>query len=121
MKEKIIQGGIVNGEKMLVCPTWEDEFQKAIHKTGGCFRISMDYSAVDVSWWKELEKIAGKYGYTLDSESLEMVGDIWGAIIGVGCCYSPSFLEVAPGKGYLFCSLFIFADVYQFVPFERGE
>ncbi len=60
MKEKIIQGGIVNGEKMLVCPTWEDEFQKAIHKTGGCFRISMDYSAVDVSWWKELEKIAGK-------------------------------------------------------------
>ena len=28
MKEKIIQGGIVNGEKMLVCPTWEDEFQK---------------------------------------------------------------------------------------------
>ena len=52
---------------MLVCPTWEDEFQKAIHKTGGCFRISMDYSAVDVSWWKELEKIAGKYGYTLDS------------------------------------------------------
>ena len=63
MKEKIIQGGIVNGEKMLVCPTWEDEFQKAIHKTGGCFRISMDYSAVDVSWWKELEKIAGKYGY----------------------------------------------------------
>lgn len=65
MKEKIIQGGIVNGEKMLVCPTWEDEFQKAIHKTGGCFRISMDYSAVDVSWWKELEKIAGKYGYTL--------------------------------------------------------
>ena len=42
MKEKIIQGGIVNGEKMLVCPTWEDEFQKAIHKTGGCFRISMD-------------------------------------------------------------------------------
>ena len=33
-------------------------FKKAIHKTGGCFRISMDYSAVDVSWWKELEKIA---------------------------------------------------------------
>ena len=29
MKEKIIQGGIVNGEKMLVCPTWEDEFQKS--------------------------------------------------------------------------------------------
>ena len=55
MKEKIIQGGIVNGEKMLVCPTWEDEFQKAINSTGGCFRISMDYSAVDVSWWKELE------------------------------------------------------------------
>ena len=27
MKEKIIQGGIVNGEKMLVCPTWEDELQ----------------------------------------------------------------------------------------------
>ena len=49
MKEKIIQGGIVNGEKMLVCPTWEDEFQKAINSTGGCFRISMDYSAVDVS------------------------------------------------------------------------
>lgn len=58
MKEKIIQGGIVNGEKMLVCPTWEDEFQKAINSTGGCFRISMDYSAVDVSWWKELEAIA---------------------------------------------------------------
>ena len=57
MKEKIIQGGIVNGEKMLVCPTWEDEFQKAINSTGGCFRISMDYSAVDVSWWKELEAI----------------------------------------------------------------
>ena len=75
MKEKIIQGGIVNGEKMLVCPTWEDEFQKAIHKTGGCFRISMDYSAVDVSWWKELEKIAGKYGYTLDSEQLEIIQD----------------------------------------------
>ena len=34
MKEKIIQGGIVNGEKMLVCPTWEDEFQKAINSTG---------------------------------------------------------------------------------------
>ena len=32
MKEKIIQGGIVNGEKMLVCPTWEDEFQKAIQR-----------------------------------------------------------------------------------------
>ena len=61
MKEKIIQGGIVNGEKMLVCPTWEDEFQKAINSTGGCFRISMDYSAVDVSWWKELEAIAKKY------------------------------------------------------------
>ncbi len=40
MKEKIIQGGIVNGEKMLVCPTWEDEFQKAIHKTGGCFGLA---------------------------------------------------------------------------------
>ena len=73
MKEKIIQGGIVNGEKMLVCPTWEDEFQKAINSTGGCFRISMDYSAVDVSWWKELEAIAKKYGYTLDSESLEII------------------------------------------------
>ena len=73
MKEKIIQGGIVNGEKMLVCPTWEDEFQKAINSTGGCFRISMDYSAVDVSWWKELEAIAKKYGYTLDSESLEIM------------------------------------------------
>ena len=60
MKEKIIQSGIVNGEKMLVCPTWEDEFQKAINSTGGCFRISMDYSAVDVSWWKELEAIAKK-------------------------------------------------------------
>ena len=47
----------MNGEKMLVCPTWEDEFQKAINSTGGCFRISMDYSAVDVSWWKELEAI----------------------------------------------------------------
>ena len=50
----------MNGEKMLVCPTWEDEFQKAINSTGGCFRISMDYSAVDVSWWKELEAIAKK-------------------------------------------------------------
>lgn len=59
MKEKIIQGGIVNGEKMLVCPTWEDEFQKAINSTGGCFRISMDYSAVDVRGgknWKRLLK-----------------------------------------------------------------
>ena len=27
MKEKIIQGGIVNGVKMLVCPTWEEDFQ----------------------------------------------------------------------------------------------
>ena len=51
----------------------EDEFQKAINSTGGCFRISMDYSAVDVSWWKELEAIAKKYGYTLDSESLEII------------------------------------------------
>ena len=53
----------MNGEKMLVCPTWEDEFQKAINSTGGCFRISMDYSAVDVSVvgknWKRLLK---KYG-----------------------------------------------------------
>ena len=73
MKEKIIQGGIVNGVKMLVCPTWEEDFQTEIHKTGGCLRISMNYSAVDVSWWKELEKIAGKYGYTLDSESLEII------------------------------------------------
>ena len=56
MKEKIIQGGIVNGEKMLVCPTWEDEFQKAIHKTGGCFRISMDYSAIDVSGGKNWKR-----------------------------------------------------------------
>ena len=36
MKEKIIQGGIVNGVKMLVCPTWEEDFQTEIHKTGGC-------------------------------------------------------------------------------------
>ena len=48
MKEKIIQGGIVNGVKMLVCPTWEEDFQNEIHKTGGCLRISMNYSAVDV-------------------------------------------------------------------------
>lgn len=48
-------------------------FKKAINSTGGCFRISMDYSAVDVSWWKELEAIAKKYGYTLDSESLEII------------------------------------------------
>ena len=54
MKEKIIQGGIVNGVKMLVCPTWEEDFQTEIHKTGGCLRISMNYSAVDVSYWKEL-------------------------------------------------------------------
>ena len=33
MKEKIIQGGIVNGVKMLVCPTWEEDFQTEIHKT----------------------------------------------------------------------------------------
>ena len=39
MKEKIIQGGIVNGVKMLVCPTWEEDFQTEIHKTGGCLRI----------------------------------------------------------------------------------
>ena len=56
MKEKIIQGGIVNGVKMLVCPTWEEDFQTEIHKTGGCLRISMNYSAVDVSWWKETGK-----------------------------------------------------------------
>ena len=56
MKEKIIQGGIVNGVKMLVCPTWEEDFQTEIHKTGGCLRISMNYSAVDVSYWKELEE-----------------------------------------------------------------
>lgn len=42
MKEKIIQGGIVNGVKMLVCPTWEEDFQTEIHKTGGCLRISME-------------------------------------------------------------------------------
>ena len=53
MKEKIIQGGIVNGVKMLVCPTWEEDFQTEIHKTGGCLRISMNYSAVDVSpFWR---------------------------------------------------------------------
>ena len=50
MKEKIIQGGIVNGVKMLVCPTWEEDFQTEIHKTGGCLRISMNYSAADVSY-----------------------------------------------------------------------
>ena len=66
MKEKIIQGGIVNGVKMLVCPTWEEDFQTEIHKTGGCLRISMNYSAVDVSYWKELEEIAERYGYDLD-------------------------------------------------------
>ena len=65
MKEKIIQGGIVNGVKMLVCPTWEEDFQNEIHKTGGCLRISMNYSAVDVSYWKELEEIAERYGYDL--------------------------------------------------------
>ena len=53
MKEKIIQGGIVNGVKMLVCPTWEEDFQNEIHKTGGCLRISMNYSAVDVSYWND--------------------------------------------------------------------
>ena len=62
MKEKIIQGGIVNGVKMLVCPTWEEDFQTEIHKTGGCLRISMNYSAVDVSYWKELEEIAKQCG-----------------------------------------------------------
>lgn len=36
-----------------------------------------------------------------------MVGHIGGTVIGVGCCYSPSFLEVASGKGYMFYSLFI--------------
>ena len=61
MKEKIIQGGIVNGVKMLVCPTWEEDFQTEIHKTGGCLRISMNYSAVDVSYWKELEEIVNEY------------------------------------------------------------
>ena len=30
MKEKIIQGGIVNGVKMLVCPTWEEDFLRSI-------------------------------------------------------------------------------------------
>ena len=33
----------------------------------------MDYSAVDVSWWKELEKIAVKYGYTLDEECIDII------------------------------------------------
>ena len=73
MKEKVIQGGIVNGVKMLVCPTWEDDFQKEIHKTGGCFRISIDYSAVDVSFWKELEDIAVRFGYTMDSEAKDII------------------------------------------------
>ena len=54
MKEKIIQGGIVNGEKMLVCPTWEDEiFQKSNQQyrraVSGSAWIN---SAVDVSWWE---------------------------------------------------------------------
>ena len=31
MKEKIIQGG-QNGVKMLVCPTWEEDFQTGIHR-----------------------------------------------------------------------------------------
>lgn len=73
MKEKIIQGGIVNGVKMLVCPTWEEDFQNEIHKTGGCLRITMNYTAVDVSYWKELEEIAEKYGYELDEEAQEIV------------------------------------------------
>lgn len=73
MKEKVIQGGIVNGVKMLVCPTWDEEFQTEIQKTGGCLRISGNYSAVDVSFWKELEEIAGKYGYVLDTESKEII------------------------------------------------
>lgn len=73
MQEKIIQGGIVNGVKMLICPTWEHNFQDEIHKTGGCFRVNMDYSAVDVSWWKELEKIAVKYGYTLNEECIDII------------------------------------------------
>ena len=75
MKEKIIQGGIVNGVKMLVCPTWEEDFQNEIHKTGGCLRISMNYSAVDVSYWKELEEIAERYGYELDEEAEEIVNE----------------------------------------------
>lgn len=75
MKEKIIQGGIVNGVKMLVCPTWEEDFQNEIHKTGGCLRISMNYSAVDVSYWKELEEIAERYGYELDDEAEEIVNE----------------------------------------------
>ena len=73
MQEKKIQGGIMNGVKMLVCPTWERNFREEIQKTGGCFRINMDYSAVDVSWWKELEKIAVKYGYTLDEECIDII------------------------------------------------
>ena len=73
MKEKVIQGGIVNGVKMLVCPTWDDDFQKEIHKTGGCFRINIDYSAVDVSFWKELEDIANRFGYTMDSEAKDII------------------------------------------------
>ena len=75
MKEKIIQGGIVNGVKMLVCPTWEEDFQTEIHKTGGCLRISMYYSAVDVSYWKELEEIAERYGYDLDEEAKEIINE----------------------------------------------
>ena len=75
MKEKIIQGGIVNGVKMLVCPTWEEDFQTEIHKTGGCLRISMNYSAVDVSYWKELEEIAERYGYDLDEEAKEIINE----------------------------------------------
>ena len=75
MKEKIIQGGIVNGVKMLVCPTWEEDFQNEIHKTGGCLRISMNYSAVDVSYWKELEEIAERYGYDLDEEAKEIINE----------------------------------------------
>ena len=108
MKEKIIQGGIVNGVKMLVCPTWEEDFQTEIHKTGGCLRISMNYSAVDVSYWKELEEIAERYGYDLDEEAKEIINEyvkkyeqfddmIWmrSALYAPSACSTPSIFKIA--------------------------
>ena len=73
MKEKIIQGGIVNGVKMLVCPTWEEDFQTEIHKTGGCLRISMNYSAVDVSYWKVIVFVSSGDYHTVGLKSVGTV------------------------------------------------
>ena len=35
----------------------------------------MNYSAVDVSYWKELEEIAERYGYDLDEEAKEIINE----------------------------------------------